>query len=241
MKKNLRKCDKLYILLFVARAVFVSYIFYKSIILSFVVGAAAVFVGVRFEKKRRQKKYRSKLELEFREGLQGIAAALSAGYAVENAFGEAQKELVTLYGAGSVLVPEFEIIKKEISLNRTVESSLSSFANRCGVEDVKRFSDIFQTAKRTGGDLISITKSTADRISEKIEVSREIETLISGKKMEARIMTVIPIGIILYFWMCSPGFLDSLYVGSGRIIMTVFLGIYILAYVWSGKICEINI
>jgi len=37
-------------------------------------------------------------------------------------------------------------------------------------------------------------KRTADNISEKIETKREIETVIAGKKMEARCMNVIPFG-----------------------------------------------
>ncbi|HBI62463.1 MAG TPA: hypothetical protein DDY31_14840 [Lachnospiraceae bacterium] len=103
------------------------------------------------------------------------------------------------------------------------------------------FVQVFQTAKRTGGDLIAITRVTAERIGEKIEVKREIQTMIAGKKMEGKIMNLIPLGIILYFWLSSPDFLDCLYQSSGRMVMTVLLFLYLLAYWWSGKISDIQV
>ena len=65
--------------------------------------------------------------------------------------------------------------------------------------------------------------------------------MIVGKKMEGKIMNLIPLGIILYFWISSPDFLDCLYRSSGRGVMTVLLGLYLLAYWWSGKISDIQV
>ena len=48
--------------------------------------------------------------------------------------------------------------------------------------------------------MIAITRMTADRISEKMEVKREILVMIAGKQMEAQIMKLMPLAIILYFW-----------------------------------------
>lgn len=78
-----------------------------------------------------------------------------------------------------------------------------------------RFAQVLHIAKRTGGDLIAITRMTADRISEKMEVKREILVMIAGKQMEAQIMKLMPLAIILYFWVFSPGFLDPLYRWEG--------------------------
>ena len=89
--------------------------------------------------------------------------------------------------------------------------------------------------------MISITRLAAEKISEKIEVRREIHTMIAGKKMESRIMNLIPLGMILYFWICSPGFLDCLYQSSGRFFMTVLLVLYVFAYWWSERVSDIKV
>lgn len=223
------------------RAGVLSYLFYRNLrwtaISAFVAGVCGVFM----EKKRSYRRWQMQMGLEFREGLQGIAAALNAGYSIENAFAEARKDLELLYGKQSVLAPEFQTIIARNQLNCPVEQTLMELAVRSGLEDIRRFAEIFQTAKRTGGDFIAITRMAADRISEKIEVKREIETMISGKKMEAQIMNAVPLGMIVYFWICSPAFLECLYHGSGRSIMSLLLGIYLAAYYWSERIIQINI
>jgi tight adherence protein B len=107
---------------------------------------------------------------------------------------------------------------------------------------VRSFAETFRTARRSGGDLVSITRTSAQRIGEKIEVQREIRTLISGKQMEGKIMNIVPLAMIAYFWVCSPGFLDCFYQGfSGRFIMTCLLGVYLAAYLLSRKICDIKV
>lgn len=84
-------------------------------------------------------------------------------------------------------------------------------------------------------------KRTAQNISEKMEIQREIQTMIAGKKMEANCMTAIPLFIILYLQICSPGFLDPLYEGFfGRLFMTGSLFVYLGAAAWSRHLMKIE-
>lgn len=218
-----------------------SYLFYRSILLTGWIAFIAGVCGIFIEYRKSRQEWHKQINLEFREGLQGIAAALNAGYSMENAFSEAAKDLDLLYGKASVLAPEFRAIVTKCQLNYPVEEALTELAIRTRVEDIRRFAEVFQIAKRTGGDLIAITRTTADRISEKIEVRREIEAMSAGKRMEARVMNGVPLGMILYFWICSPGFLDCFYQGTGRVVMTCFLFVYVLAYYWSERVIQISI
>lgn len=221
---------KIFILLF---------LFYRQILVAFLGAISFSIFQIKNYKKRQFRDWQKRINLEFREGLQGIAAALQAGYSMENALKEAKKDLALLYGDSSVLLPEFDKMIAGLSLNQTVERVFEAFANKSQVEDILYFAEVLSTARRTGGDLIAITKNSANRISEKIEVAREIETIVSGKKMESQIMNYIPLGIILYFWLCSPGFIDVLYQGMGVMVMSILLMIYLAAYCWSNKICDI--
>lgn len=49
------------------------------------VSLATAIYGVITEKKRAKRRWQNQISIEFREGLQGIAAALQAGYSMENA------------------------------------------------------------------------------------------------------------------------------------------------------------
>ncbi|MCH5268388.1 MAG: type II secretion system F family protein [Lachnospiraceae bacterium] len=223
------------------RAGIIVFLFYRSVLLFLILGIPIGIYGFCTEKRREMVRWRKQMNIEFREGLQGIAAALQAGYSMENALQEAAKDLQLLYGEQSVLLPQLQDMVCKLQLNQPLESVFDEFAEYTQVEDIAGYAGILHTTKRIGGDLIAITRMTADRISEKMEVKREIDSIIAGKQMEAKVMQKIPPGIILYFWICSPGFTDVLYQGGGRVIMTVLLAVYLLAYYWTDRICQISI
>lgn len=223
------------------QAALVSYLFYRNFWITLVGSAGYGIYFIFWERREHQKRQYYEITQQFREGLQGLAAALGAGYAMGNAIEEARKDLVLLYGEESLLAGEFRQMGRKLELNQPIEEVFLEFAHRWRTEDIVHFAQVLQTAGRTGGDLIAITRLAADKISEKIEVKREIYTMIAGKKMEGRIMNMIPLGIILYFWVSSPGFLDCLYQSNGRVVMTVLLLLYVFAYRWSGKISDIQV
>ncbi|WP_170164402.1 type II secretion system F family protein [Mobilisporobacter senegalensis] len=171
-----------------------------------------------------------------------ISSSLNAGYSIENSLSEAIGDLKILYGESSYIVNEFEYMASQIRMNRTIEEVLQEFANRSQLEDIHNFAEVFITAKRTGGDMIKIIRATSKVIGDKVDVKREIKTLITAKQFETKIMNLIPLGIILYMWMFSPGFLDPLYHNLfGIIIMTAALIVYIVSFLLSKKIINIEI
>ena len=79
-------------------------------------------------------------------------------------------------------------------------------------------------------------------MGEKIDVEREITTLVSGKKLELKIMTMIPLGMVLYMKISFPEFLDVLYGNiAGVIIMSICLLVYVVAYELGRRIVEIEV
>ncbi|MHB8131081.1 MAG: type II secretion system F family protein [Mobilitalea sp.] len=183
-----------------------------------------------------------KLNLEFRDGILALSAALEAGYSAEHAFDEANKDLRMIYLEEALVIKEFTYIINQIRMNISVEKALNDFGERTGIEDIQSFSEVFGTAKRTGGDLINVIKITGNIISDKIEVKREIITLITSKRMEANIMKIIPLLILIYLSFSSPGFLNPLYQNLfGALVMTIFLAGYLGAYLIINKIIAIEV
>ena len=183
-----------------------------------------------------------KLNLEFKDAINALSAALEAGYSIEHALEEACEELKLIYPENAIIVKEFSYMINQVRMNITVEKALTDFADRSGVDDILNFAEVFCTAKRTGGDLIHIIKITSNMISDKIEVKRGIVTLISAKRLEANIMKIVPLFILVYLSVSSKDFLDPLYHNlSGVIIMTLMLIGYLGAYLLIDKILAIEI
>lgn len=216
-------------------------LFYQSIV-AILLLSPLIFIYIRMKRKELIENRKWRLNLEFRDGITSLSAALCAGYSAEHAFEEAIKDLRLLYSENSLIIQEFYYMVNQIRVNVTVENTLRNFGERTGIEDILSFSEVFSTAKRTGGDLTRIIKTTCNTINDKIEVKREIITLITAKKLEANIMNVIPILILCYLFLSSPGFLNPLYHNiSGIMIMTILLAGYIGSYLLSQKIIAIKV
>lgn len=226
----------------VALSIFFGLLFYNNIIGVIVLLFFFLPVYTIKEKSNYIKRRKWKLNMEFGDGLGSLSTALNAGYSVENAFYQAVLDMKQLYGEESLIINEFSAIVKKLKVNQNLEDILNDFGERSGVEDIKNFSEVFQTAKRTGGDLIRVIRSTEKAIRDKIEVEREIQIMITGKRLESRIMNIMPCGIIGYLRLSSPHFLDPLYGNvMGVAFMTVMLVCYYGVSLLSNKLIDIKV
>lgn len=192
--------------------------------------------------KARAEERKRELLLQFKDGIQSISIALLSGFSIENAWSEAEKEMHELYGPNAYITIELHYMNSGIRMNQPVEQLLNEFAVRSGCEDIIGFAEIFCFAKRSGGNFARIIQNTARRIAEKQEVEREIATVLSGKKMEQKIMNAVPAGLLAYLNLSSEEFLAPLYGNFfGAVVMTVAFIAYVGAFLLARKMMEIKI
>ncbi len=236
-----RKEEFIIIVEFLAVDALISFIFYRSMI-PFFLFLPFYLKYRKLRKKTFSEKRKRELSGQFRESILSVSNALNAGYSVENAFIEAYSDMQQMYGNDGIITVEYRMIAKRLKNNESIESIMTDFAARSGIEDIKDFADVFSAAKRTGGDMTKIIKRASSNISDKIDVKREIETLISSKKYEQRIMEIVPFAIIGYLGITSPGFLDILYHNpTGAAVMTVCLVIYAAGFLLAQKVINIEV
>lgn len=219
----------------------VSYTFYRSLaVFALLLPAAAAYPFYR--KKSLKRKRLLALNLQFKEGILILSSSLSAGYSIENALEVSGKELQLLYGSQGMITREFAYMVRQMKTNKPVEAVMMEFAERSGLDDVENFARIFTSAKRSGGQLVPIINHTVGIMNDKITVQEEIRTLTSSKQFEQKIMNMIPFLIILYIDGTSPGFFNMMYESvMGRIVMSVCLTVYLIAYVMADKILDIQL
>ncbi len=180
--------------------------------------------------------------IQFRDAIASALTSMKAGYSVENAFMEAGKDMELLYGKKSLISEELSKIRKGIKNNVPIEKLIFKMGRETGNTDIQDFAEVFAVAKRSGGNMTDIIGKTITVISQKMDVEKEIDVLISAKRMEARIMNLVPFFIIFYIDITSPGFFAPLYHNVfGVILMTLCMGFYIFAYLLSERIVNIHV
>lgn len=252
MKKNCRRQELEYdkytfspgevilsCVLIVLILVFIAILFYRNLIAVIFLSPISVFIW-REIKDRKIQKRKKELSIQFKDCIQAVCTNLKAGYSVENAFRESLTELRLLYGEKSYMGAEVFYMIQGLANNVSLEELLLSLGERSGVTDIREFGEVFAIAKRNGGNMTEVLVRTSAIIGQKMEIDREIQVVISAKKMEQQIMNLVPFAIIIYISITSPGFFDVLYHNVlGICIMTICLLVYFAAYCLSSKIINI--
>ena len=218
------------------RVLLLSYFFYRSFIAVIPLSVVG-YLYYRKQKSEMASRDIKLLESQFGEAIRAVDTALKAGYSVENAFVQSGKDMERQYGKDSFIHEELEVIRRGLVINITLEEMLADLAVRSGSEAIEDFSKVFMIAKRYGGNMSEVISTEVETISIRIETREEIETAISGKKMEQNIMKLMPFGILTYVGVSSPGYFDSLYGNlTGIALMTGLMAVYLAAYFIGDKI-----
>lgn len=190
---------------------------------------------------RRQKEDRNFLRM-FREWILLLSSSLSAGYSVENAIGQSGQELKLMFPKGGIMLQELQEMQAKSGNNQRPEELFTELAKTHPYEEVKSFVEVFCTARKSGGSLNAVIRSTATQMAEVMDTRREIETMLAAKVYEQRIMTFMPAAVLLYVRIGSAEFLDGLYHNpAGILVMTVCLGVYLGAYLLGKRMVQFEI
>lgn len=214
---------------------------YVSNMMVFVtVGCIAMRVFLPAIEKLLKKNRAKKLQKQFMDMLEGIAASLTAGNTVNDSFINAKNDLLNQYSEEDMIVLELREIEAGLNNGKTLEEMLSAFGGRSGNEDIENFSNVISNCYRLGGDFKDVVRKTRDIISDKIAVSEEIETKLASNKLQHNAMTLMPIFLVAMLKVSSPDFADNLSTPVGVFAITAAIGIFIGAFFWGRKIIEIG-
>lgn len=214
----------------IAAALFLAFFFYRNLwaFIPMILPAGAMVLWDR--KKAINRKDKRLLE-QFGECVMSVGGAVKAGYAAENAFAESMKDMEMMYGPEAEILKELIRIKGGLANHLPLEDLLQEMGERTGLGEIREFAQVFAITKRNGGSLEEIIHMTAENIHSKLSVEEEIYTVLAAKRFEQKIMNTVPFFLALYIQATTPGYFDMFYEDiTGRVIMTLFLVWYVMAY-----------
>lgn len=218
-----------------------AWLFYQSV--AIMMGCLVLLPFYRNERRKvREQEDKRRLNRGFADALSSFSAALEAGYSAENAVRETVRDLALLYPEDEPIYREFRYLQHQLQNNQSLEKAFADMAEKTQDEDMLCFAEVFEIAKRSGGDLIRVIRTTERTMAERAEVKREIRTILTAKRLEANIMNLMPCGILLYFLICDPVYLQPLYeTMAGRVVMTVLLVVYAGCVRMTDRITQIEV
>ncbi|MEN8908268.1 MAG: pilus assembly protein TadB, partial [Clostridiales bacterium] len=218
------------------------YVFYHNLLIA----AGLSVLGVlypRIRKKQIIEKRKIELNFQFKDMIYCISSSLNAGKSVEMAFKSLKNDLSIEYpDDDAFIIRESEYIARKIDMNTSVEVALQDFADRSHLEDVQNFVDVFKTCKSMGGNMIDIIKNSTDILNDKIDIKNDIDTLLSARKFEQKVLNLMPVLIILVMSIIAADYVAPIYETIlGKVVTTISILLLLVAYFISAKIIKIDV
>lgn len=224
-----------------AITVAIMFLFYRSIWAVIWFPVVWIFLK-KIAVKREEEKKEKQLREEFLHGIGVLNGALQAGFSMENAWKEVEKETKCLYGERSQFYCEIKEMNQRTAHNMPIEKLFLSLAYRCRLEEMIQFAELLQFGKRSGSNWKQVIDITVHQMKERQETKEQIEVMVAEKKMEQQVMNVIPLGLLIFLQFSAWDYMSTLYHNwFGVIAMSLFLLGYVGAIILSKKILRVEL
>lgn len=212
-----------------------------NILIPVVVGSIAGRLFLPMRVKAIIVRRKTEVSHQFRDMLDSLTTSLGAGKNVNDSFFSVYEDLKVQYDEDAYIIKELEIIISGIHNNIAIENMLEDFGNRSDNEDIRSFANVFKISYRKGGNIKDIIRNTHNILSDKMEISEDIETLVTSNKLEQNIMILMPIALIGVIKLMSPEFAANFVTPSGIISTTVSIVIFVIAYFIGKSVLDIKL
>jgi len=101
---------------------------------------------------------------------------------------------------------EYGLVADEVSYGAELADSLSSMAERWGLEDIRMFVVSLSVQNETGGNLAEILENLASVIRARASLFLKVRALSSEGRMTGWILTILPVGAFVALFAINPAF-----------------------------------
>lgn len=218
----------------------IGFIFYDHLIAAMVLG---FIMMIFFREYAQYKRKRLKIRIldEFVVVNNIVLGEISGHASVESVYLKIAKEASENKIMGvTLLKEELMLWGRMIEIGERPEKIIQLFANKLKDNTILQYSSVFKLAMSQGVDLKRVIATTNRILREKSRMNAEINVMISEKKLEQKIMSVMPFVMIFFLKTTSKSFVLPLYnTVIGRVVMTILLLVFACCYIWSNKITDI--
>ena len=212
-----------------------AYIFFNNIPLVFVgvgLGVLIPEILVRQARALRRRRFQNQLV----DSLFLLSSSLQAGLSLSQAFETLEAEM------SPPASQEFGLMMKAHRLGRPLEEALQAVNERMESEDFNLVTTAVLVAKGTGGDVTRIIAQLISTIRERKKLKDKVTTLTLQGRLQAYIMSVLPILFAIFTSTFSPGYFDLLLNDpAGQRLMFAAVCLWVVGIVMLIKLSKVEI
>ena len=208
----------------------------------FVVILAPLFILYRKSaNERRQLEQWKQTRNEFLIFLQSVESYIFLGYAVEQAFLEGERELTGVVKRPGIFTKKLIEINKKRAVGEGIEGLFLEYAQESKVDEILLFAQVLCFLQQKGGDICGLVHGTSEKIRWMVDMENQMEVVYAGKKMEAKIMMIAPIGIVIFLNYSNRDYMGWYYDSLlGTLILCLFLLLYLIAFFLINRILNMK-
>lgn len=241
---GMKKSNLILLVVFTCFMIFLlGLLIFKALFLAILISSIGLFLpkGIRSSEAL---KSRDVFDTQFRDALGSIVGSLKASLSLNSAVIKCVQDLERIHSSQKYkpVYHEFVRVVNDLNVGLSIDDALRGLSSRCRNEDVTDFVDSVIIVRQKGGDLIAVMQNVSAMISDKIAIKREINRLTAGKRFEAKILTFLPVVMILILSIISPSYIEPLTQNVlGQIFVVLCFIMLIINYFISKKIVDIKI
>ena len=212
---------------------------------SLIAGAAlTVLLLLLYPYFRRMEDEKAKRELliQFKDLLYSLAASFSVGRNMRQALKESLDFWGNTYGEKDRIVMEVRrMIRGMEDANETDVTVLRDFAERSGLRDIMDFVNVYESSKSTGADMGRAIARATGVIADRIDMDRELKSMMAAKLSEGRIVGLAPVALVLAMRVFAPGYMEPMYsTASGAVAALISLSLSGIAIFMTERINRVD-
>jgi tight adherence protein B len=228
----------LYVIAIVGLAM-ITYLIGGRLFLSAVIGGIIGSFLPRMYLKSQQSKRLHKFNDQLPDMINLVVNGLRAGFSTLQAMEAVSKELPP------PICDEFKRVVQEMQLGVSMEKALMNLLRRIPSEDLDFVVTSINIQREVGGNLAEIMEIISFTIRERIRIKGEIRVLTSQMKFSGRILSLMPVFLILTLYFLNRDYIMDLFLPENLLCGSIALGLaavlIVVGYFVMNKFAQIEV
>ncbi len=201
-------------------------------LLGFVAGGIAPRYYIRY----RQGKRLNAFDKQLGDTILLLSNSMRSGYSLLQSMETVARELKPPVSV------EFDKVVREVGLGLTLQEALAGLLRRVPSDDLDFVVTAINIHYEVGGNLAEVLDTISHTIRERIRILGEIRTLTAQQRLSAMILSLLPVGLALLFFVISPTYISSLFQTTCGLQMVAVGGVLIvIGYLIIQRIATIQV